>query len=168
MTKKKVNLVSLTRRPRIPNGCERVEIILPKETRHRIGDHVLRNEGLTVQDFLKKAIYDALPVHYEVTEEFVFPSGKYAGETAGAVNRLDPSYIKWCETAIKGFINKMKSATDESKQVDTTRGSDYWRSLLQDGETLQFNTGNKVVWAYKRAAWGEKYGWRKLDYWTLE
>lgn len=166
--KKKVNRVSNTRRPRIPNGHERVEVILPKETCHRIGEHVLRHEGLTVQDFLKKAIYDALPVHYEVTEDFVFPFGKYAGETAGVVNKLDPSYIKWCETAIKGFVNKMKSVTDESKQINTTRSSDHWRSLLQPGEALQFNTGNNVVWAYKRAAWGEKYGWRKLGYWTFK
>jgi len=168
MARKKVNRVTSTRRPRLPNGHERVEVILPKETCHRIGDHVLRNEGLTVQDFLKKAIYDALPVHYDVTEDFVFPFGKYAGETASVVSRLDPGYIKWCQTAIKGFMNKMKPSPNPTVDVDTTRGSTHWIRLLQPDEFLQFNTGNKVVWAYKRAAWGEKYGWRKLGYWTFE
>jgi len=90
------------RRARVPNGFSRIELTFPKTTEERIIDHCKRN-SLNQSEFLRKAIYDALPVHYEVTEEFVFPFGKYAGETAGVVKRIDPSYIDWCVRSITGF-----------------------------------------------------------------
>ena len=102
MAKKKVNRVTATRRPRVPHDHMRVEVILPADTVKRITQHCERST-LDEQSFLKKAIYDALPVHYEVTKEFVFPFGKYAGEIAGVVKRIDPSYIDWCVRSITGF-----------------------------------------------------------------
>lgn len=166
MARKKVNRVSSTRRPRIPNSHVRYEIILPQSTITRLYDHCERN-NLDDADVVRKAIYDALPVHYEVTEDFVFPFGKYAGETAGVVKRIDPSYIEWCKKSINGFKSKLveEGSKPVSDPPNIHRHSPYWQSLLRKGEYLQFNA-NQLCWAYRIHPWGERYGWRKLGFWT--
>lgn len=161
MARKKI----ITRRSRTPEGMCRVEVWLPRETGNRIVEHCKRN-GIKGDDFLKKAIYDALPVHYEVTEDWVFPFGKYAGETASTVKQLDPGYIDWCYKNISGFMYQLP-ADESAKTTDIyNRYSSYWRAQLQDGEHIHFNKLNNRVWAYKLTEWGQRVGWRKLGEYT--
>jgi len=152
MTKKKVNRVSNTRRPRVPNEHVRLELIIPQSTCDRIVDHCARN-NMKGEDFYKKAIYDALPVHYEVTEEFVFPFGKYAGETAGVVKRIDPSYIEWCKKSITGFYDNMEpvnAQTDSSVDARVKAYDDAFQNIQNQLKHDEHLVGGAVTREGKR------------------
>lgn len=164
MAKKKV-----VRRTRIPNDHCRMEIVLPRETCERIVAHCKRN-NIAGDLFLKKAIYNALPVHYEVTEDFIFPFGKYQGETAGAVMQFDPDYIDWCKKNINGFKNKMEPEVARATSLphifayDKEVAEALFRPHLKPGEHVLANNSGRV-WAYRPTSWGQKSNWRKLGTW---
>jgi hypothetical protein len=164
MAKKKVNRVTATRRPRIPNNHMRVEVILPGETVKRLTQHCERN-AIDEQNFLKKAIYDALPVHYEVTEDFIFPFGKYQGETAGAVKQFDPGYIEWCKKNISGFydkfepINVQADSSVEKREVARSEVIAKIQAFLCQGETLYLgstSSSGQKAFAVRYTEWGQK------------
>jgi hypothetical protein len=180
MTKKKVNRVSNTRRPRVPNEHVRLELIIPQSTCDRIVDHCARN-NMKGEDFYKKAIYDALPVHYEVTEEFVFPFGKYAGETAGVVKRIDPSYIEWCIKNINGFTLTNQFAIDYVDEKEMAKPVETIATLhgrphmplswfverVEPGRKWKVNTSSDKFWTYELSVWGQSTRWRMCGYVSL-
>lgn len=133
--------------------------IFPKETRDRIVDHC-RRENTTPTDFLKRAVYSTLPVHYEVNKQFVFPFGKYSGETAETVKRIDPGYIDWAKKSITGF--KVQEDLEpivphqEAEFRPQTVLTQFLFTYLKPGEFLVVN---------RRSAWGRNKAtdkWRKI------
>lgn len=179
MAKKKVNRVSNTRRPRIPDGHVRYEIIIPQFTVTRLYEHCERN-SLDDANFVKKAIYNALPVHYAVDESFVFPFGKYQGETAGVVMQFDPEYIKWCVKSINGFTihgdmidhvdqHSMKEQTAADDVVGVRHGRpnmplSWFVSRVGPNRKWKVNTAYDKFWAYEMSPWGQPIRWKMLGY----
>ena len=157
MAKSKKNRVTVARRPRLPNGQSRIDITVPNSTGERIAEHCKRN-GVHPNDFLKKAIYDALPVHYEVTEEWTFPFGKYAGETAGTVKQLDPGYIVWCKKTIVGFHDKM-NVDDVANEADVRAEGIGTAALtgqvLTPSQCYHLMRGNEKEAVTKYKFWGK-------------
>lgn len=133
----------VAQRKRVSNGHVRLEVIVPIETSNRLKEHISRNDGLTMQNFLKKAVYDALPVHYEVTEEWTFPFGKYTGETAGTVKQLDPGYIDLCRKNIPGFYDKMEPVNELADSSVEARN--YVRNNLLAKYRLELREGERLI-----------------------
>lgn len=144
MAKRKVAV----RRKRIPNGHVRIEMVVPMETENRIARHCQDN-NISPTAFYKKAIYNVLPVKYEVDKQFVFPFGKYTGETAGSVQEFDPDYLNWAARSITGFelasdiqANPIEKKEDEFFNTPTST----LYTLLRGPEVLRLS--RYAAWAY--------------------
>jgi len=159
-------------------GDLKLSDLLPQETLNRITVYC-RGNNMMVDAFIKKAIYDVLPVQYTVDETFVFPFGKYQGESAQSVVDMDPDYLTWCQKNIVGFtvcFEVEKVATEEVEEsanqskpssVETWELRDALRPHVAFGENLKIN--RLTAWAHNPST----DRWRKLatrnthDTWTL-
>lgn len=166
MAKKKVAM----RRQRVPNGHVRIEMIVPMETANRIARHCQDN-NISPTAFYKKAIYNVLPIKYEVDKQFIFPFGKYIGETAGAVQEFDPEYLNWCCSNISGFelAEEMRIA---SPAVEARHEAHkVYTDMLRPGEVIFYGAwkrdNTRKVFARRFTSWGESR-WRYLDIQTKE
>ena len=166
MAKKKVAM----RRQRVPNGHVRIEIIVPMETSNRIARHCQDN-NISPTAFYKEAIYNVLPVKYEVDKQFVFPFGKYTGETAGSVQEFDPDYLTWCCKNISGFalIEEMQLAPTEVEKRHVQH--EEYKQKLRNGEVLLYGAwqadNTRKAFARRFTPWGESR-WRYLGTQTKE
>lgn len=150
-------------------GDIKLSTIFAPEGLERIAAHC-RGNNMMIDDFIKKCVYDNVPVCYTVDETFVLPFGKYVGESAGTVARMDPDYLKWCQRTIKGF--NLVMTLDEGHdapivmdgEVDNSKGSTVEGWQLQDalrphlvfGENLKIN--RLTAWAHNPST----DRWRKL------
>lgn len=126
----------------------------PEATRNRILQHCEKN-NIHFIDFIKKAVYDKLPVHYDVNRQFIFPFGKYQGETAESVQQMDPGYIDWACRTITGF----ELAEDMKPEVKPTNPSDAnYVSMAQINEMLRYGEELKInrfkCWARRKEPFG--------------
>lgn len=136
--------------------------LFPAETLARITDHCKRND-LDVKDFIRKAVYDVLPVYYDATDDFVFPFGKYVGETVGAIKKIDPGYITWCQSKIAGF--NIPVSTNVGSDEEDLSGHKHFN----DNDELKAYLSSKIAFneslvINKKSAWGHSSSgrWRKL------
>lgn len=146
------------RRQRVPNRHVRIEMIVPMETANRIARHCQDN-NISPTAFYKKAIYNVLPIKYEVDKQFIFPFGKYTGETAGSVQEFDPDYLTWCCKNISGFklIEEMKTVPPEVEKRNVQH--EEYKQNLRDGEVLFYGAwqadNTREVFARRFTPWGE-------------
>jgi hypothetical protein len=127
---------------------------LPVATGIRLMRHA-EKQGKTWDQIVLKAIYDLLPVEYEVDEQFVFNWGKYEGETAASVKQLDPAYIDWACRNITGFklVGDMVEAPKWEPNDTCAEAPNYVsmadvNGMLRDGEELKL--GRLKCWAKRR------------------
>lgn len=145
--------IKTTRRARIPNGHIRIELTLPAITVKRITKHCKAN-NLDEAVFLRTAIYAKLPVHYEVDEQFILPFGKYTGETAEAVSKMEPTYLEWCQKNIKGFditgklLDTISTPQKVSKPSSKTTGK-----IVQSHQLSEFIRHNELLHINSKSAW---------------
>ena len=154
MARKKVAM----RRQRVPNGHVRIEMVVPIETANRIARHCQDN-NISPTAFYKKAIYNVLPIKYEVDKQFIFPFGKYAGETAGSVQEFDPDYLTWCCKKISGFTlaEEMQVVPPEVEKHHVQH--EEYKQKLRDGEVLFYGAWQaddvRKVFARRFTQWGK-------------
>jgi hypothetical protein len=126
-----------------------ITLDLPAVTIERLHAYAIKQDKPWDQ-LVRKAIYDLIPVEYEVDRQFVFPFGKYVGETAGMVGDMDPGYLDWCCKTIRGF--KLKGIVTKSEFVTQA----YLHALLKPDESIRIN--KYAAWAHDRIT----DRWRKL------
>ena len=140
------------------NGEVTLLIGFPKVTQDRIIKHC-KDNNIGLQAFVKKAVYNVLPVKYDVDKQFIFPFGKYTGETAGSVQEFDPSYLTWCCKNISGFelVGEMQLAPPEVEKRHVQH--EEYKQNLRDGEVLFYGAwqadNTREVFARRFTPWGE-------------
>ncbi len=145
------------RKPRkvVASNMTRIYIDVPKTTVARL-DKLSEKTGKNWSYTVLKAIYDALPVEYEVDSQFIFPFGKYHGETAGMVKEMDSSYLDWAKRTITGFKLVGDLAPVPTVNKGELRFSPFkiktahkqYGSQLRQGECIRFSSITGKVWAY--------------------
>jgi hypothetical protein len=131
-----------------------ITIELPSVTIDRLFAYAAK-VGKPWEHLVTKAIYDLIPVSYEVNEQFVFNWGKYEGETAASVKQLDPAYIDWACRNITGFklVGDMVEAPKWEPNDTCAEAPNYVsmadvNGMLRDGEELKL--GRLKCWAKRR------------------
>ena len=145
------------RKPRkvVASNMTRIYIDVPKTTVARL-DKLSEKTGKNWSYTVLKAIYDALPVEYEVDSQFIFPFGKYHGETAGMVKKIDSSYLDWAKRTITGFkltgdLVDASISTASDGPVNSPSFREVYKKYskeLRSGERLGYSSSSKKVWAY--------------------
>lgn len=152
----------------IPDGHVRMFIDLPAITNERL-ERFAEKQDKSWHDLVKKAIYDLIPVEYDAHDQYVFPFGKYQGETVASVKRIDLSYLDWCQKNISGFkmperqavgVEADECAVDfnaekEKGRLRRLRNDNHYDKLVHRDKGERLIYSNNKIFARYYVGWGQ-------------